>query len=583
MIEISSGARLLEVAKATLHDVIRPQARRERERSHSSRAPAAEAPAIVYVTFWFEGAVRGEGASHYLPLEEGVRHATRCALDVPVEGRLLRLSEIPRVTLELHLRTGVREVASEEEQAKWLKLGNSGVSMLFNGGWFDLLPRDATRAHLDSRAQRAELVARASLGGKRVTDPVWHVSGWAQWVQHEAGCHEVVAGRALQRWRPSIESCRASAASAAERLLEEQDATGKYTYDYLPLADTGSNDGYNLVRLAGTTFAMSLLAATATDPQRTRFELSAQRALGHLLQLTTPARHARDGLFIANGPFGTERYEGKLGTSALTLLALQVSPFRERYADERVALIRTITGLQHPDGSLACTMPARDLLPDHRHKSCQNYFAGEALLAFAHELKAGPHDLAAACMVRAFPYYRSHFSRAPHTAFVLWQTSAWVLFHELMRSQPRLAALCETHGLAPEAVAAMVFDQADFIIGHQHTRQTTAHEAFVGGFPSTGVPGSVSSCYVEAVVRAAQLANEIGDRERAQRYRESSLRGLEFLHRLQVKPAEAYRFARPERAVGGITSNLQAYKLRIDRDQHAITAFLAAADNPWLF
>jgi len=55
------------------------------------------------------------------------------------------------------------------------------------------------------------------------------------------------------------------------------------------------------------------------------------------------------------------------------------------------------------------------------------------------------------------------------------------------------------------------------------------------------------------------------------------------MRRLQVKESETYMFQKPGFAIGGITSNLGSFKLRNDRDQHAITAFIAAIESPSLF
>lgn len=576
MFDHASGTRLAEIASSAIQEMIDPEA--------TSSPPVrtdSTTPAIVYVTLWHRGQARAVGASHHLPLEQGVRHAARCALDIPIDGRLLRLDELADVTIEVRVRGPAHAVDNETAQAERLQRGDSGLSLHLDGGWFDLSPEDSRTG--PGATARARLVARASLTGKPVVQLAWYVSEWARLTTHAGRCHRLHESRVQVPWQASVESCRDAAEAAAKRLLADQDVTGKYTYAYFPLEDRASNEDYSLVRLAGTIYSMTLIASLAAVPVRSRYAASAGQALDFLFRSLVRLRWLEHGLFVANGPFGADRYEGKLGTTALALLALQFGAFRDRHAAVRRGLIETVLALQHPDGAFVCTVPVTERLPNHRYKSGQNYFPGEALLALAYELAHADDDRIADAMLRAFPFYRAHFRTAPHTAFVLWQVSAWTLFRRLLDARPALTTRCAEHGVTREDIEDFVYAQADFILDYQHTRETAPRPEFIGGFPRSGAPGSVSSCYLEAVIRAAQLAHECNDSRRFARYRQASLDGLAFLRRLQIKSEESYRFADPARAIGGIPARLDSMQLRNDRDQHAITAFLAAAECPFLF
>lgn len=314
-----------------------------------------------------------------------------------------------------------------------------------------------------------------------------------------------------------------------------------------------------------------------------KFVSSAHASLRYLFYLGRTTPGIEGGMYIAQEPFGLNSHAGKLGTTALALLALQFGEFSQRYAEQRHALVRTILFMQREDGAFYTYMPTYYSPHPIFRLASQNYFPGEALLALCHELENEFSIDIARTIIKSFRYYSRHFELAPDTAFVLWQAGAWAKFHELMLNNADIRSLAEGENLNLDEIAAFVYAQADWIMGHQYTEQDTHVEEYFGGFPRDRAPHSVSSCYIEAIVRAAGLAAKRGETILLERYRKSAVSGLRFLQRLQIKEEEAFLVPEPARAVGGVSGTLTSFQLRNDRDQHAITAYLAAIETPCIF
>ncbi|HVW95575.1 MAG TPA: hypothetical protein VHA56_06380 [Mucilaginibacter sp.] len=580
---IKTGKALLKIARDIIDNF--PDHKSLAETAVPARDFTFSGNASVYIALWSGGKIRGFGGSHNKPLHAAIYDATLLALQEPSGDSLLLPDEIPEIRIGLSVRKSVRQCSDITSIKEEQKTSNSGLSVLNWGRWYDILPDKILRSEMDIETQQQYLLPLARLNEKTVTDEHWYISEWHQFIEPaREECAELYRGRTKEAFTVTKKACMQAALLSAKRLVNQQNIIGQFTYEYLPLDNIINNRKYNLVRMAGTTFGMSMLSEAVKDKaQKKVFEHCAERAMHYLFELAKPARHVENGIYIAEGKSGFESYEGKLGTSALMLLALQFGPYYRKYARERQGLINTLLGLQHPNGHFACYIPPKQRIIDYSCENCQNYFPGEALLALVYELKRRFDPMIAQAVIKAFPFYREFFSNQPNTAFVLWQVSAWALFHQLMEKEHELEALCLASGVTQRDIVAFVYDQTDFILTLQYNKHNTTRPEYHGGFPNTGTPGSVSSCYLEAVIRATHLAARIGDTQKHTFYKDAAIAGLEFMKRLQVKETEAFLFQKPDYAIGGITSNPGAFKLRNDRDQHAITAFIAALETPSLF
>jgi hypothetical protein len=276
---------------------------------------------------------------------------------------------------------------------------------------------------------------------------------------------------------------------------------------------------------------------------------SAERSLNALL---ARAGWADNFLVISEGA-AAGRVWGKLGTVALLAVALsQSSMCSDIHADTLTQLLRTVASAQQLDGTFRCCIGR-----DDEQQVGQEFYPGQALLALA--ANTARDTSAIDRCLRAFWPYRAHFRAKPNTGFVLWHVDAW----------SRLALLTRDGH-----VIEFVFELVDWILQFQHGRNS--HELFRGGFRDT--PGVSSCVFGEAVVRALALAHAVGDRARVERYRVAVIAALSFCSRLRIGPDQRPFLPDPDRADGGVTTNLSTLMVRCDHVQHLMTFAAAALD-----
>lgn len=544
----------------------------------------------VHVQFWINGKLRASGVAYQFPLHDAIYQAAIYALDVSaVDGRIL-MHELDALTIEIAVKEQQFPIARPyafDEQNRLDEFRN-GLRLETDDNAFDILPSQIIREQRTTlKQQLAPLLEKAGIDIESLEQPAFNLfeTRWLH-IAESPGRPPVILrrNRAMRPAPFSGESILQAAIACGSRLVNTQAVDGTYLYSYQALADNASNDNFNIVRLAGTISSVSMLAEKLNGAEaQGKFVSSAHASLRYLFYLgrTTPC--IEGGMYIAQEPFGLDSHAGKLGTTALALLALQFGEFSQHYAEQRHALVRTILFMQREDGAFYTCVPTFYFPKPTFKLASQNYFPGEALLALCYELENEFRIDIARAIIKAFQYYRRHFEQAPDTAFVLWQVSAWAKFHALALDNAEIRSLAESENLNLDEIAAFVYAQTDWIIGRQYMEQDTHVEDYVGGFPKDRVPHSVSSCYIEAIVRAAGLAAKRGEAVFLERYRKSAVSGLQFLQRLQIREEEAFLVPEPARAVGGISGTLTSFQLRNDRDQHAITAYLAAVETPCIF
>ncbi|GEM_PF-3245211 len=578
--------RLITIARQTLNDFLDPSIPlfTNQYRQHFSDKQTDARALAVFVQIRSNGQIKAQGCSYHHSTERAVQEATVHALEVPMNGRPLLLKEATTATIELWIK-----VEQQAIEPPFTNLSGSleyfahGLTLSVYGDQHELLPSTIITEGLKTTEDQLDhLFHTAQIETDQRQSPGIHlyVSKWNNIVEapeSKDGHYSFKRLRFNRTPAVSLQSMQKAALASTRRLISQQLLTGSYTYEYNALHDkTGDAEKFNMVRMAGTAFSVAMISGLlSTGHDQQAAEASATQAFKFLFSHAKPYDQVPESLFIAQDHDYTY---GKLGSTALTLLGLQFGSFYANYVDQRKALIQTILGMQEEDGSFRCHIGYRK-----SSKSSQNYFPGEALLALCYELKHAPDQEIMESIIRSFPYYQNHFATEPHTAFVLWQVSAWALFYELMESSMEVQSACNTHGLTKERVAQFIYDQTDWILKLQHTEETTNISAYVGGFPNTGNPHSVSSCYLEAVIRATGIAHLDGNQMRFEQYRHASIIGLEFLMRLQLQPEEQHLFPNSEQSIGGISGTLTSFQLRSDRDQHAITAFIAAIETPSLF
>jgi len=89
--------------------------------------------------------------------------------------------------------------------------------------------------------------------------------------------------------------------------------------------------------------------------------------------------------------------------------------------------------------------------------------------------------------------------------------------------------------------------------------------------------GITTAVYLEGCVDAARTAETLGDRQRAERYREAARKAARFVIQLQFRPQECFYVQSPKEVVGGVRNSPADPTLRIDHSQHALAALLRTA------
>ncbi len=531
---------------------------------------ASSLPAVAFdkinVTIRRDGRLRASMSGRGPGLAKAIVSAVKkCSRDARF-GSPLTADEIPHSVVELWAQIGAEplDVSTSNALSKDLILGVHGVDIRLNGKHAYYKPSVAITSDLTAPSVVLEkLCAKAGLDADAWRHPAARVrrTHWLHIVEsrQSASGYQVL----LRLRRPESQSLNeasiaASARAAACRLILGQDTDGCFLYRYNPIKDQSSAGRFSSVRHAGCAYALAWMGAFFGERDGGEFSWSAVQAMRFFLPRWRSFPEHEGVIYLSEG----SGPEGKLGTSALALLALQFEPLASLFEEHRRGLLRTLLALENASGwfepSISRSSPK---------ENNQDYYPGETLVALGHELQRSPSREVSGAFERTFGYYRNHFRQNPSTAFVLWQADAWRLFDEY-----------STSAGIPSQYAHFVFEMVDWLLHLQYSAENAPCAEYIGGFPRPGTPRYSTACYTEAIIRACALALRHGLHEQAERYRRAARAGLSFVRRLQVGPESAFLFQRPKLAVGGISANLGSFSMRSDFDQHAITVFLAAIE-----
>jgi hypothetical protein len=564
----SEAAGLLRLARSTLAHVAGTDVDPHR-RTESSQVLVN---ITVHVLQCLRVSVSGSGGS----LEDAVRDAAlRAAADVRF-GRDLAPDDLSDAWVELWIQTGSELIERADDIDVHVDLGLHGIAIHSDGASAKCNPSVALTSGLvrnDLLFDKLTKRARLPPGAWRDPRTTLQRTFWEHYCEVPADPDRVLH---LRRLRPATleeltpAALRARARLTADRLMAVQSTEGYYLYSFHPFKNREEPGPGNLVRQAGCAYALARAADMAEGAERrSLLTASARRAIDALLSRIV---EEGDTLFIEDLPKFGKPVRGKLGTLALTLAAVQSPSLASSYQTERPRLLEAILAYQRPDGSFECRTDSTSVSDDG---TSQDFFPGEALLSLVAEARAGSVE-AELAMAAAMPWYRARFRAQPTTAFILWQLDAWRLHADWTSGLER--------PVTPDAreCSEFIFEMTDWLLQLQ-LRPSTSHPDLTGGFALPGrMPTCSSATYTEAIIRAFAVAEQFGDRPRANRYREASLLGLHFVRRLQIMPDTTLLFPDPVRTVGATTASLSDMTIRCDYDQHTLTAFLAALQTKGL-
>jgi hypothetical protein len=327
------------------------------------------------------------------------------------------------------------------------------------------------------------------------------------------------------------------------------DASGRFAYMYYSGSDRVAAS-YNIVRHAGTVYAMFDLYQTTRDRELLR---AAERASKYLQSRVQPYRNSKNMACVV------EKGQIKLGAVALALVALakqiEVTGDRSLLVMSR-RLARYVQHSQEASGQFISVR----FHPSGRVKMFDSeYYPGEAILGL---LRLHGLDRQAAWLDTAAK--GAHYLitvRDRDLATVRRIQDHWLLYglNELYRFQKRPSYLRHAMRIASA------------IRGSQNRRPAAPDSLGSYGRSARSTPTATRS---EGLLAAYQLARDFGTRQQARAIRDTIYLNLAFQVQTQFRPESVLYLKRPARALGGFHDSLTGLSVRIDYVQHNISGLL---------
>jgi AMMECR1 domain-containing protein len=505
----------------------------------------------VNITLRSGGKLRGSMSSATLSNlgRQIVQAVYRTAMDRRFGGPLTRW-ELPYASFEVWIQIGSEEITPDARYDKnCLLLGIEGLEIEGQGQSAYYKPSVAiTSKNKSVTALLEALSKKAGLDKDDWKNPDVCVQK-TRWICLDSAS-TIGAGGSNGQTEESIPLDTWIAESVAY-LVRNQDVSGATAYLYDPIGDIIVPSAVSVVRAAGCLFALSQVLRShhciAKDETFRMSVIQMARSLLNRTQITGDRRRIVQE--------ETRWQLPKVGATALLTAALSADMLRAQFNEEYQQLYHAVTSAQNTDGRF-CTRFG--LLEENEQES--KFCSGQALLVLAMEAKRGNAVALQQCLL-AFEPYVLQFRAAPATAFVGWHVDVWSRIFELT---------------GDPVYAAFVFEQSDWLLQMQIRNHYDSR--WLGGFSKTGTsPPSFSSIvFLEAIVRALQVAIRIGDAVRIQRYSSSVRVGFEFCRRLRLEETSPPTLLGDRaRCRGGIALDLVDRTVRCDVVQHFITLCLA--------
>jgi hypothetical protein len=570
-------ARILDLAKKSLTGLFAGQSIRDlQSEAEKLNLPPAQR---LNVTLRHSGRIRSSMSASGTNLGRQVLETVfRAALDWRYGGPLSRW-EVPDVVIEIWIQTGAIEIERDARSEKNpLLLGVEGVEIEGLGRFAYYKPSVAITSSYKTDTSLLEALCKKA----GLPKDSWQRADVAlrrtQWLCLTSVTNAKVFSLPANTSSSIPLALNKCIEESAKYLIRNQDITGLTAYLYDPIADQFLTAKPNLVRSAGCLLALSQVLQSdhplASDPQFKSCTVQMARGLLDLTSLTADGnRFVREqelgeGEEETSTSGGTRQDEESaaetpksenqaqipgVGATALLAAALGSLILQKEFATEYQQLYRSIVSAQKPDGRFVTHFGETE-----ENERTANYYSGEALLVLALEAERGNKDALQMCL-RAFEPYVKQFRSSPTSAFVGWHVNIW----------SRIAILTGEH-----AYAAFAFEQIDWLLPMQITSNRDVR--WVGGFSQSGATPQFSTVvFLEAVARALNLAIQIGDTDRIEKYRASLQSGLHFCKLLMLEETQSTLLANPARCKGGIAFGLIDRRVRCDAVQHFITLCLA--------
>ncbi|CUS49589.1 MAG: hypothetical protein HLUCCO02_12325 [Idiomarinaceae bacterium HL-53] len=363
---------------------------------------------------------------------------------------------------------------------------------------------------------------------------------------------------------PQIAKDRALA--GARYLAKAVQGDGRYAYMYRsgPNVDV---DDYNMVRHAGTTWALLDLLPDFPDRERAFVESAIDRAVDYLLAQIQPDPLRRDN---SQATVVVEDDVAKLGGNGLAVVAL-VEYYKLRPNDDLLNKIRElaywIVENQSEEGQL--TRHKMNLATGELSEFISDYYPGEAILGLMKLFSVDPDprwkDAAAQCtrwLINVRDLGKT-LDELEHDHWLLYGINE--VYHEVPEEQ-----FIEHSRKLVEAMLRTQYDNPRCIFEPEKKKISD----WSGGWysPPRTTP---AACRVEGMMAAANLLRKVGAEDEVAEILSACEAGIKFQLQNQLWDEKLMYLADPERARGGFHSSFSNWHIRIDYVQHSISAFIA--------
>jgi hypothetical protein len=330
------------------------------------------------------------------------------------------------------------------------------------------------------------------------------------------------------------------------------DEDGRFVYSYLPKTDS-VGAGYNILRHAGTTYAMLDLYSHTSDEE---LLAAAERAIRYMMD---QVRLCPVGSGFENCLIEDER--AKLGGNGLAVLALTYymrATGDQALLEDTRSLARWMVSLQAESGEF--TTHIMEYATGQDTGSVSEYYPGEAIYALANlYLLDGNEDWLRAAQAGARWLANDRIAgKAPDKV----THDHWLLL-----------GLDVIQHISPDPVyfdASMAI--ADAIIQSQNV--DPEFPDWFGGFYRP--PSSTSNATrTEGLMAAYRVARGFGSPGQAERILHAAKNSVSFQLATQFHPESAMYLPNPQRALGGFHRDLTNFEIRNDYVQHNISGILA--------
>ena len=535
----------------------------------------ADAPCRIFLS-----ASRGEG-----PARVALGHGAgleSAAADAAARLRPLlesaSTSGEDRLWLQIDLVREVRVIAGRESEVPWPR-GVFGLAEASPAGRF-LLPGELLSHNLiDSRGRyrpdrQREFDQSFPERAREDRPPRWgRLLATRAFFDDGSGVRPLYRGQ-YERVPLGADGLLQAARAAGRYLAAVVRADGSFDYEYQPKSDR-SEDDYNLLRHAGTVYALLELHAATGDDELLD---AAQRALVYLAAQVRACRPPGRGLCAV------EDDESKLGGNGLAVLAL--SQLSERTPEQSVLAVglgERILDLLQEDGSF---WPHKIRFSDGKASGfVSEYYPGEAIYALARLFSITGERRWLDAARRA----------ADHRVQVVYVERQGARSEDLVHDHWLAYGLAElaVHGASSPADLAYLERLARSIVAAQHPppppqeperSATSGSDAegyedprdWAGGFyiPPRSAPTATRAEALAAILRTLPRGS---NPDLEERIGAALCAAIAFQLRAQFTPPRALYLADPQRVLGAISRSLTDFGVRIDYPQHTISSLLAAA------